>query len=143
MNRILSCAALALVLCAAPLINAAALAAPAPAPAPAPAANIDDFGCMVRTMYMAGAAESAAGKATDQAGRDTASRVASQNYEAASYFIGRLSAGKPVAGMKARFGAEVTALSKLDNTVLADQISQCVSRAQTQRAAFVAPMSNK
>ena len=119
-----------------------ALAAPTvAAPAPVAAARVDDFACMVRTMYMAGAAEGAAGKATEQAGRDSATKIVSENYEAASYYIGKLRAGKPIAGMKQRFDAEVAGLAKLDNGVLADQITQCVSRAQSERAAFVAPLS--
>lgn len=134
--------AFALSFAAACSLASPALAAPAvAAPAPVAAARVDDFACMVRTMYMAGAAEGAAGKATDQAGRDSATKIASENYEAASYYIGKLGAGKPIAGIKQRFDAEVAGLTKLDNGVLADQITQCVSRAQSERAAFVAPLS--
>ena len=126
------------------LVAVCSLAAPAvAAPPAAPAVQVDDFACMVRTMYMAGAAEGAAGKAADQAGRDSASKIASENYEAASYYIGKLGAGKPVVGIKQRFDAEVAALAKLDSAVLADQITKCVSRAQSERAAFVAPLAGK
>ena len=128
------------------LLIAAGLSGPAfaaPAPAPAPAVNVDDFGCMVRSMYMAGAAEQAAQKATDQAGRDSATKIASENYEAASFFIGKLSAGKPVANMQQRFEGEVAGLAKLDSGVLADQIAKCVGRAQAERAAFVNPLTTK
>ena len=74
----------ALALAAAPLY-----AVPPPA-GPVATARLDDFTCMVRTMYMAGAAGRAAANAPDQAGRDSASKVSVTNYEAASFFIGKL-----------------------------------------------------
>lgn len=120
-----------------------ALAAPATPPAPAPAVAIDDFGCMVRTMYMAGAAANAAQKATDQAARDGATQISTQNYEAASYFIGKLSARGPYPAAKQRFDGEVAALAKLENSAMADQIARCVGRAQSERAAFVNPFAGK
>ena len=120
-----------------------ALAAPAPAPAAAPAVAIDDFGCVVRTMYMAGAAANAAQKATDQAARDGATQISTQNYEAASFFIGKLSARGPYPAAKQRFDSEVAALAKLENGGLATQIASCVDRAQKERAAFVTPFAGK
>jgi hypothetical protein len=127
-------------------LSAPAMAAPAPAPrpsVPATAANVDDFGCMVRTLYMAGAAEDAGNKATDQTARDSAIKIATENYEAASFFIGKLSVAKPVPGLKQRFEAEVATFPKLGNDLLSKQISQCVSRAQTERAAYVSPLAAK
>ena len=121
-----------------------AFAAPAPPPPPTTVAvPIDDFGCMVRTMYMAGAAANAAQKATDQAARDGATQISTQNYEAASYFIGKLSARGPYPAAKQRFDSEVAALAKLENSAMADQIARCVSRAQSERAAFVNPFAGK
>ncbi len=129
----------ALALAAAPLY-----AVPPPAgPVATANARLDDFTCMVRTMYMAGAAGRAAANAPDQAGRDSASKVSVTNYEAASFFIGKLSTGKPAVNAKQRFAAEVAGLSKLGEGVLADQIAQCVSRAQTERADYLNQLASK
>ena len=123
-------------------LAAPALAAPATAAAPtsATAVKLDDFACMVRTMYMAGAAENAAKKATDQTGRDTAAKISTDNYEAASFFIGKLSVTK-VPLSKALFNGEVSGLAKFDSSALADQITQCTGRAQSERAAFINPLT--
>jgi hypothetical protein len=121
-----------------------ALAAPAlAAPAPAPAPSLDDFACMVRTMYVAGAAESSARKATDAAARESAQTVSSEAYEAASYFIGRLTLSKGTIISKARFDAELAGMAQLQQDALSNQIAQCTGRAQNERAAFISPLSGK
>lgn len=121
-----------------------ALAGPAfAAPAPAPAPKLDDFACMVRSMYIAGAAENSARQATDPAARDNAMAISAQAYEAASYFIGRLTLTKGVTISKVRFDAEVAGLAKLESTLLSNQVSQCIDRAKAERAAFISPLSAK
>lgn len=128
----------------APLLFAAALASPAlAATSLAPSSAPDDFGCLVRTMYIAGAAEQSANKATDAASRESAMAVSTEAYEAASYFIGRLTMTKGNNLTKARFDAEVAGLAKLGETALAGQIAQCTSRAKTERAAFITPFAGK
>ena len=119
-----------------------AFAAPAP-PAPAATAQFDDFACMVRTMYVASAAETAARAATDPAKRAHANKVSTENYESASFFIGKLSAAKPVFNPKQRYAAEISGLNKLDNTVLVNQIAQCVYRAQIERGAYLSLLAGK
>ena len=141
MKTIFGSAALALIFAAAGLATPV-VAAPLPAPVPVIAAGIDDFGCMVRTMFMAGAAENAAKKATDQAARDKATKFSTDNYEIASFFMGKLSASN-AASSKTRFDAEVSAMSKLDSELLTEQIAQCVSRAQSERAVFIRPLTGK
>lgn len=121
-----------------------ALAAPAlAASAPAPAPQLDDFACMVRTMYMAGSAEDSAAKATDAATRDSAQSTSAEAYEAASYFIGRLTQSKGIIISKARFDSEVAGLSQLPQDSLTNQIAQCTGRAKAERAAFISPFAGK
>ena len=138
--------AIGLLFAAAAGLATPAFAAPAPAPArpaPAAAARLDDFACMVRTMYVASAAETAAKTATDPAKRDHANKVSTENYESASFFIGKLSAAKPVFNPKQRYTAEVSGLNKLENAVLVDQIAQCVYRAQAERGAYLSLLAGK
>ena len=124
---------------------APAWSAPAVAPALAPAttAKFDDFACMVRTMYVASAADTAAMTASDPAKRAHANKVSTENYESASFFIGKLSAAKPGFNPKQRYAAEISGLNKLDNTVLVDQIAQCVYRAQIERGAYLGQLAGR
>ena len=128
-------------------IAAPAWSAPAVAsnltPAPATAPQFDDFACMVRTMYVASAAETAAKSATSPAKRAHANKVSTENYESASFFIGKLSAAKPGFNPKQRYAAEISGLNKLDNTVLVDQIAQCVYRAQIERGAYLGLLAGR
>lgn len=126
------------------LLLAAALTTPAlAAPSPAPPPVLGDFSCLVRTMYIAGAAEETANKATDAASRENAMNVSTEAYEAASYFIGRLTTTKGTAVTKTRFDAEVASLAKLGDSALSGQIAQCTTRAKTERAAFITPFAGK
>ncbi len=136
--RLSALAAIAALAFAAP-----ALAAPAPAPAPPPAPKLDDFACMVRTMYIAGAAENSAKQATDAESREGARSISVEAYETASYFIGRLTMTKGGNVSKARFDAEVASLATLQNTAVSDQIAECITRAKSERSAFIAPLSPK
>lgn len=127
------------------LIAAAAsivLAAPVQA-ATAPAPQLDDFACLVRTMFMAGASEAEASKSSDTAVRDRAAADSAEAYEAASYFVGRLTLSKGVVISKARFDSEVMGLTQLQQDGLAAQIQQCTGRAKSERAAFIAPLAGK
>ncbi|MFM5895864.1 MAG: hypothetical protein ACKOQM_15735 [Novosphingobium sp.] len=123
---------------------AIALASPAfAASAPAAEPKLDDFACMVRTLYMAGAAEDSARKATDATARENAQGVSLEAYEAASYFIGRLTLSKGTIISKARFDAEIAGLAQLPQDGVAQQIAQCTGRAKSERAAFISPLSGK
>ncbi len=129
------------------LASAAGLAQPARAapvpPAQIAGAKLDDFACMVRTMYVASAAETAARTAADPAKRNHANKVSTENYESASFFIGKLSATKPGFNPKQRYAAEISGLNKLDNAVLVDQIARCVYRAQIERGAYLGLLAGK
>ena len=109
-----------------------AIAAPA-----GPAGPLDDFGCLVRTMYMADAADNVAGKTDDAEKKASTQKVATEAWEAVSYYIGRLAAGKPIADAASQYDRIFAAVKALPTEQSSKEISQCMERSRTERGAYV------